>query len=167
MSNLVNSESGAFISPCRNYRYGLWRRWEDNAPYVLFIGLNPSTANEHEDDPTIRRCKRFAADWGYGSIYMANLFAFRATNPKDMLNSEGPVGKNNDDWLRKLSRDAGLIVCAWGSHGKHLGRDEKVNGLLAGYKLKCLGVTKDGQPRHPLYIRADKALEDYGIGEER
>jgi hypothetical protein len=162
MSELLSAESGAHFSPDRNYRYALWRRWEQGAPYALFIGLNPSTANEHEDDPTIRRCKRFAADWGYGAIYMANLFALRATDPRDMLGHQEPVGIDNDVWLQDLARGAGVIVCAWGAHGTHLERDRRCEALLAAHDLKCLGTTKHGQPRHPLYIRADKPLEAYG-----
>lgn len=162
MSDLLSAESGAEFSACRNYRYALWRRWEHGAPYVLFIGLNPSTANEHEDDPTIRRCKRFAADWGYGGLYMANLFALRATDPRAMLAHHEPVGIDNDVWLQDLARSAGVVVCAWGSHGSHLERDRHCRALLAARDLMCLGTTRDGQPRHPLYIRADKPLETFG-----
>jgi len=161
-NDLLSSETGATFSQDRNYRYSLWRRWEHNAPYVLFVGLNPSTANENEDDPTIRRCKRFAADWGFGAIYMANLFALRATDPKDMLAHDKPEGVDNDKTLQKLARGAGVIVCAWGAHGGHKGRDEYVARLLEAYELKCLGVTKAGKPRHPLYIKADKQLEALG-----
>lgn len=162
LNDLLSADSGADFSPCRNYRYALWRRWEHNAPYVMFVGLNPSTANEHEDDPTIRRCKRFAADWGYGAIYMANLFALRATDPKDMLAHNDPIGSDNDSTLIALARGAGAIVCAWGALGNHLERDERIKALLSPYDLKCLGTTKQGQPRHPLYIRADKPLEAFG-----
>ncbi len=158
-SDLLSADVGAIFSPDRCYRYALWRRWDQNAPYALFIGLNPSTADEREDDPTIRRCKRFAADWGYGAVYMANLFALRATDPKNMLVHPEPVGIDNDVTLHDLARGAGVIVCAWGAHGGHMQRDQHVKGLLAAYELKCLGVTKAGKPRHPLYIKADKPLE--------
>ena len=161
-NDLLSADIGASFSPDRNYRYSLWRRWEQNAPYALFIGLNPSTANEREDDPTIRRCKRFAADWGYGAIYMANLFALRATDPKVMLRHNDPVGVDNDVWLQDLARDAGVIVCAWGAHGGHRERDKRVMHLLSAHDLMCLGSTKDGKPRHPLYIKADKQLEALG-----
>jgi len=151
--------AGATFSPDRHYRYSLWRQWEPNKPYALFIGLNPSTANEQDDDPTIRRCKRFAADWGYGALYMANLFALRATHPKEMLAHPLPVGMDNNTGLQQLAHDAGIILCAWGAHGGHLQRDEQVKTLLAAYELKCLGLTQSGKPRHPLYIRADKQPE--------
>jgi len=162
LNDLLATETGATFSPGRNYRYVLWRRWEQNALYVLFIGLNPSTADESEDDPTIRRCKRFAADWGYGSIYMANLFALRATDPKKMLEHDSPIGLENNIWLQDLASGAGVIVCAWGAHGGHKRRDERVKALLFNYELKCLGTTKAGKPRHPLYIKADQQLETLG-----
>ena len=159
LNDLLSVNTGAEFSLCRKYRYALWRRWKHNAPYVLFIGLNPSTANENEDDPTIRRCKRFASDWGYGAIYMANLFALRSTNPKNMLAHDEPIGANNDLVLTTLAHNSALIVCAWGAQGGHMERDEHVKALLSQYELFCLGVTKTGKPRHPLYIRADKQLE--------
>lgn len=162
MNDLLSGDVGAAFSPDRNYRYALWRRWEQNAPYALFIGLNPSTADEREDDHTIRRCKRFAADWGYGAVYMANLFALRATDPKIMLAHDEPIGPDNDVWLQDLARGAGVIVGAWGAHGGHMQRDERVMTLLDAHKLMCLGTTKDGKPRHPLYIKADKPLEALG-----
>lgn len=161
-NDLLSADIGASLSPDRNYRYALWRIWEQNAPYALFIGLNPSTADEREDDPTIRRCKRFAADWGYGAVYMANLFALRATDPKVMLAHDEPVGIDNDVWLQDLARGAGVIVCAWGAHGGYMQRDTKIMELLAAHDLMCLGTTKEGKPRHPLYIKADKPLEALG-----
>lgn len=158
---LLSAKCGADLSPDRVYRYALWRRWEHNAPYALFIGLNPSTADETEDDPTIRRCKRFAADWGYGAIYMANLFAQRATDPKEMVAHSSPVGEENDSYLRRLAHCAGVVVFAWGAHGGHMHRDKRVEEMLASYNPMCLGTTKAGKPRHPLYIKADKQLEAY------
>ena len=159
LNDLLSEGIGAHFSHDRLYRYALWRKWERNPNYVLFIGLNPSTANEREDDPTIRRCKRFAKDWGFGGVYMANLFALRATNPKVMLAHDNPVGIDNDVWLQDLACNAGIIVCSWGAHGGHQDRDKYVINLLAAHDLMCLGVTKSGKPRHPLYIKADMALE--------
>ena len=152
---------GAILSEDRVYRYLLWRQWEATKPYVLFIGLNPSIADEIEDDPTIRRCVGFAKSWGYGAVVMMNLFAVRATKPKDMLNHEQPIGEDNDQRLLKIADNAGLVVCAWGGKGGHLNRGEEVSDLLKGYELKCLGTTQAGDPRHPLYIKADKELEDF------
>lgn len=162
MSRLEIMYTGAEISACSHYRYDLWRRWGDG-PYVLFIGLNPSTADASDDDPTIRRCKRFVSDWGYSAMHMANLFAYRATNPKDMLKASDPIGIDNDTTLASLASRAGVIVCAWGAMGGHMNRDNACVELLSGYNLKCLGVTKAGQPRHPLYIKADRQLEDWLI----
>lgn len=142
----------AKFSPCHRYRYQLWRRWGDG-PYALFVGLNPSTADETTDDPTIRRCVRFARDWGYGALCMANLFAFRATDPKVMMAEPEPVGPANDGNLACAHLGAGITIAAWGAHGGHRGRDKEVLQMLSGFHH--LGLTKGGKPRHPLYLRAD------------
>lgn len=146
---------GADLSLDRTYRYSLWRIWDASKPFVLFIGLNPSTADEREDDPTIRRCINFARSWGYGGLYMANLFALRATDPAEMKSHKLPVGLGNDDVLLELSKQAGLIVCAWGIHGAHLSREHHVYELLKTHSLMCLDITKNGHPKHPLYIKSD------------
>lgn len=159
---LNDSEAGATFSPCRQYRYSLWRRWKPGAPYALFIGLNPSTADETLDDPTIRRCKRFSRDWGYGAYVMANIFAYRATDPKEMKAQREPIGIDNNVVLQDLARGAGIIVCAWGTHGAYRDRGLQVIRLLDAHELYCLGRTKEGHPKHPLYIRADKQPEMFG-----
>jgi hypothetical protein len=110
------------LSPCRTYRYSLWREWIGGDGYVLFIGLNPSTADETNDDQTIRRCIGFAKAWGFAGVCMANLFAFRATDPKVMMQAADPVGRDNDAWLRTLSDAASLVVGAWGVGGSYLVR---------------------------------------------
>ena len=120
----------------------------------MFVGLNPSTADEVENDPTIRRCVNYSKRWGYGSLCMVNLFAFRATKPQVMKKHASPVGKENDRWLAELANGAEVVVAAWGANGTHMKRDQAVMRLLAG-KLLCLGKTKDGHPRHPLYVKAD------------
>ena len=156
MSDILQSDSGAEFSDCRTYRYCLWRRWDKSKPYMMIIGLNPSTADETEDDPTIRRCKRFASDWGYGGIVMTNLFAIRTKDPKIMMAHNSPTGRYNDEYLSKLSVYAGLVLAAWGNHGTHLSRDWEVRKLIEQTtQMYCLGLTKIGQPRHPLYIKAD------------
>lgn len=145
--------TSATFSGCRRYRYVLERRWDEDLPAVLFIGLNPSTADEHSDDPTVRRCVRFARDWGYGSLLLANLFALRSTDPKRLVDAEDPVGRWNDRWLERLANRASLAIAAWGVHGVLRGRDQVI---VARYRsLHCLGTTKEGHPRHPLYLRAD------------
>jgi hypothetical protein len=148
-------ERFAVLSPCQRYRYALGRTWDLDATPVLFVGLNPSTADADNDDPTIRRCIRFARDWGHGGVLMGNLFAFRATNPQDMLRALDPVGERNDYWLRHMASLAGLVVAAWGAHGQHRDRAQAVvgSGVLGSFTV--LGLTKAGHPRHPLYMRAD------------
>ena len=125
----------------------------------MFIGLNPSTADETEDDPTIRRCIRFAKDWGFGGLCMTNLFAFRATDPKVMKVTKLPVGPKNTKFLKDIGKSAGVVVFAWGIHGVYLDCDVVTAAFMK--QGMCLGKTKNGQPRHPLYIKADKKLEKY------
>lgn len=147
------------FSPCRKYRYTLWREWDSliGGKYCMFVGLNPSTADEVTDDPTIRRCIGFAKRWGYGAVCMTNLFAFRSTDPMTMLACADPVGPDNDKWLVEIAKGAGIVVAAWGTHGDHLGRGKivRMGFMQHGINLQCLGHTKDGYPRHPLYLRGD------------
>ena len=145
-------KKSAHISKCQSYRYALWRHWDEAKPYVLFVGLNPSTADAVEDDPTLRRCMGYARDWGYGGVCMANLFAYRATEPKDMMAATDAVGPLNDRWLRKLSADAGIVIAAWGNDGSYLGRSLEVRGIIP--KMNCLKLNKSGEPAHPLYQKA-------------
>lgn len=164
------------FSPCRKYRYTLWRSWGvgtlpliqlgDRQPsdsYVQFIGLNPSTADEVKDDPTIRRCIQFAKDWGYGALCMTNAFAFRDTDPKKMKAEPEPVGEFNDHWLKAIAANAGVVVAAWGKDGKHLGRADRIKEMIP--KLQCLGQNKDGSPKHPLYLRGDMTPIPFTAGE--
>jgi hypothetical protein len=150
-------ESGAKFSACRSYRYALWRTWADSGPRVMFIGLNPSTADEFEDDPTIRRCIRFAKDWGYGGLLMLNAYAFRATNPNDMKKAIDPIGPLNDDELAFRSQQCGLVIAAWGVHCS-LSRSVSVCKVING-PIYCLGKTKDRKPKHPLYLKSDTKPE--------
>jgi len=115
----------------------------------MFIGLNPSTADETEDDPTIKRCINYSKDWGYGGLCMVNLFAFRATSPSDMRASIEPIGSDNDEWIQKLSKEAGVIVAAWGNNGLYMGRSQNVVNMIP--NLMCLKINKTGEPAHPLY----------------
>ena len=143
--------SGAAFSACRRYRYALWRRWA-HGPTVLFVMLNPSTADAHNDDPTIRRCIGFARAWGFGSLAVANLFGLRTPSPRVLARSAAPVGARNDRWLRKLQDEASLVLAAWGNHGRLRDRATAVRCLLS--DLHTLGLTGAGQPRHPLYVAA-------------
>lgn len=142
----------ATFSPCRKYRYTLFRDWGGffSSGYAMFIGLNPSTADETVDDPTIRRCIGYANSWGYRGLYMANLFAFRATLPEDMKCAEDPVGPENDYTLITMAEKADVIVAAWGTQGKYMGRDEEVKAMFT--QLHCLRLTKNCYPEHPLYL---------------
>lgn len=146
-------ERSACLSACRHYRYTLRRRWGPG-PAAVFIGLNPSTADETQDDATIRRCIRFARAWGFDALCMVNLFAYRATDPAEMTKADNPVGERdiNDATLRDVAKEAGVVVAAWGVHGTHRGRDAEVRALLPG--LHYLRLTKDGHPGHPLYLPA-------------
>jgi hypothetical protein len=147
----MNIKSSAQLSPCRTYRYALWRTWDETKPYALFVCLNPSTADETHDDPTLLRCIEFAQSWGYGGLCMGNLFAFRATQPKDLMKSSNPIGDDNDYWLEQLSKDAGVVIAGWGNHGVFLNRSAEVLSKLP--EVCCLKVNKSGQPSHPLYLK--------------
>ena len=145
-----NYTTDAVFSDDRIYRYALWRTWNETLPKVLFIGLNPSTADEIQDDPTIRRCIQYAKDWKFGGCIMGNIFAYRSTDPKKLSLVNEPIGTKNDYWLKKLNKEATLTVAAWGNHGKLLDRGAEVNKLLKSFH--CLKITKKGFPSHPLYL---------------
>lgn len=196
IGNASYISAGAIISPCQKYRYRLWREWrnyplpaqwdmwaeDDGSPCVdgagkqigepmtcLFVMLNPSTADGEQDDPTIRRCVGFAKSWGYDRMEVVNLFAYRATNPSELLalnHDDEPWGPDNQRQIHlAMDRSVNRIVLAWGAHGSHLGQDETVIGWIEDYAEFCehpieivaLGLTKDGQPRHPLYLPKDAA----------
>lgn len=153
-------KSGAVFSDCREYRYVLWRIWDDHAPKVMFIGLNPSTADEKDDDPTIRRCIGFAKSWGFGGIYMLNIFAYKAARPEKLKKAVDPAGSENDLYLARYAEKSSLIIGAWGNHGNYLNRGSEVMKKFPG--MHILKMTKQNQPAHPLYLRADcgyRALE--------
>jgi hypothetical protein len=152
-------EGDAELSPCGNYRYALKRQWNRESPLVLFIGLNPSTADSEFDDPTLRRCIRFAQAWGYGGVIMANLFAYRATDPHVLKVVTDPVGPLNDDWVVQLRGETEVAVAAWGNRGNFRARARMVSAHLG--KLYCLGCTSKGAPRHPLYVRGTTELVDW------
>lgn len=154
-------DTGAQFSECRKYRWTLWRRWNAALAPCVFVGLNPSTADETENDPTIRRCIGFAKLWGLGGLIMLNAFGFRATQPRDMKAQDDPNGHGNDtaiEWTSQMAIDAGgIVIAAWGSH---CGEDrERHVCQLINRKIHCLGRTKAGRPKHPLYLRADTKPE--------
>jgi len=152
------TKRSAEFSPCRSYRYVLKIVWDESLPLAAFIALNPSTADEYQDDPTLRRDRGFAESWGMGGIVKLNAFAYRATNPKDMLVHSDPIGPGNTvDMMRTvLAACPGPKVACWGAHGTHLGRGEVLKTQLPG--LQCFGLNADGTPKHPLYLAASTAL---------
>lgn len=146
----------AYLSEDRVYRYSLTR---DIASLsgdgtVTFIGLNPSTADEMQDDPTIRRCIGFARRWGFARLKMLNLYAYRSTDPKGLRDPDDPVGPENLCTIAKVVGGSDLVICAWGAciAGQTWARDEVLPLIAAPH---CLGLTRQGFPRHPLYVRAD------------
>jgi hypothetical protein len=153
---------GAIFDAKDKYRYSLWRSWSAHHPRILFILLNPSTADEQKNDPTIRRCMGFARAWKFGSIEVVNLFAYRATNYKDLFNVSDPVGAENNRFLMQAVERCSTVVLGWGTRGILLGRDRQVMSLLASRNdLYCLGITRDGQPRHPLYVKGNTYLVSF------
>lgn len=154
------TRSFAAYSSCGRYRYGLMRRWAAG-PALLYVMLNPSTATELANDPTIERCERRARALGYAAFGVVNLFAFRATRPRDLMQAEDPVGPLNEAAILLALRHAGDVLCAWGAHGGHRGQDHRVLALLRGAArpLLHLGLTRSGAPRHPLYVAYARAPE--------
>ena len=149
-----DADSVAVYSDCQKFRYTLTRQWLDAGPKALFIMLNPSTATEMQNDPTVERCERRARALGFGSFAVTNIFAYRATDPMQMRGQPDPVGPQNDQAIADAVAWADQIICAWGSHGAHIGRGTQVAALLRaiGKPLFHLGLTQFGQPKHPLYI---------------
>lgn len=151
--------SSASFDPTRTYRYSLWREWDGDGQRLVFIMLNPSTADADTNDPTIRRCLRFAQAWDYGSMEVVNLFAYRTPSPNDLRAVPDPVGAENDRYLAAAAAQADCIVMAWGNWGSLHQRDRAVYQLLAHYpNVYCLGTNQSGQPRHPLYLKRDSRL---------
>lgn len=144
--------SEAIYSACETYRYALTRHWAEG-PKLNVVMLNPSTADERRNDPTIERCERRARAGGFGAFRITNLFAVRATDPREMKRHPAPIGSDNDAVLREACRWADLTLCGWGVHGVHQGRNAHVAALLrAESDLHVLGLSRDGHPRHPLYV---------------
>ncbi|MEM9342849.1 MAG: DUF1643 domain-containing protein [Pseudomonadota bacterium] len=147
------TRSEAVYSDCERYRYRLSRTWDDG-PSLLFVMLNPSTATELHNDPTIERCERRARHSGYGAFHICNLFAWRETSPAALRKARRPIGPDNTAQLLLAAAKADTILCAWGVHGAHLDQGAKITRALrdAGHSLCHLGLTKDGHPKHPLYL---------------
>lgn len=153
---------GAVFSDCGTYRYLLWRVWDHDVEPVNFVMLNPSTADDVQDDPTIRRCEGFARAWGHGGIHVTNLYALRSTDPKALRSHEEPTGgTRNDSEILEAAATCSRVICAWGNHGGE--RAAGVTKLLTdrGHQLWCLGTNKNGSPVHPLYQPRDAALRPF------
>ena len=150
--------SEAVYSDCGNYRYRLSRRWSDAGSLINFIMLNPSKADEFRNDPTVERCERRARHLGFAAFCVTNIFAWRATDPKDMRRASHPDGPLNSKIVLEAAKDADMVIAAWGAHGEHLGRGVEVAQMLqsAHVPLHHLGLSKHGHPRHPLYIAYSK-----------
>lgn len=159
----TKDHSDAYFSPCRTWRYSLVRSWSaPGAKILVVVGLNPSTADETENDPTVRRCLGYAKAWGYSTLRMLNLFAFRSTDPKGLRATADPVGPDTDRVLVDLCAGQDVLA-AWGGHGRLLDRDVAVLRLLekAGARVSCLAENQDGTPVHPLYQKKDAVRAPY------
>lgn len=157
MSPVTQGAAQATFSPCRRYRYTLDRTWDPARPRLVFCMLNPSTADETVNDPTVERCQRRAVAGGFGAVAVVNLFALRSTDPQMLYQVEDPVGPDNDAAIVAACTAAPMVICAWGNHGQHRERAEHVIGMLRGLHvpLYALRVNQDGSPRHPLYVSND------------
>jgi hypothetical protein len=146
--------SGATISNCKKYRYQLWHIWDESKPKVLFIMLNPSLAESEKNNPTVKRCINFAKSWGYGGLYVGNLYAYRTAYPKELKKAGYLKGEENIRHLREMGKESELIICAWGVFGVTKSNNtEWVFSLFE--KLHYLALSKDEIPRHPLYLKKD------------
>lgn len=156
-------ESRARFSDCGLYRYELLRVWEPEGERILWVMLNPSTADGRRNDPTITRCETFSRDWGYGSLEVCNLFAWRSTDPKGLKGIADPIGPLNDAALLYAVDRAARVMVAWGNDGKLLARNLIVSDFLKPHRDKvfCLGRNKDGNPKHPLYLAGSVEPEPY------
>ena len=152
----------ALLSECGQYRYWLSRKAQSvkpERPTAMFVMLNPSTADAETNDPTIRRCQGFANSWRCNGLIVANLYALRSTDPKNLWSATDPIGPENDYWLKNLATEHFDVVCAWCAKAR-TDRVDRFLELMEGVvvRLWCLGTTKAGAPRHPLYIKADQKL---------
>jgi len=163
MDDLFGSLKHAVLSPCGRYRYCLSRTWEPRKLPLVWIMLNPSTADAEIDDPTIRRCTGFSKREEAGGIEVLNLFALRATDPAALRCADDPVGPDNDQWIREVLTPHSRVICAWGAHGTLFDRAAIVLQWLrnSGLKTQALGLTKEHHPRHPLYVAGNQPFVDF------
>lgn len=151
--------SGAIFDRSGKFRYALWRVWEKTQPHICFVLLNPSTADHRRNDPTITRCLKFARRFQFGAVNIVNLFALRSTDSSRLYKVRDPIGSHNDRFIELALNASDVIVFAWGNHGLLADRHSSVRASLGEKRTSyCFGLTKQGQPRHPLYLRADADL---------
>ena len=158
--------AGAVFSACRRWRYLLWRCWDESRPVANFLMLNPSTADELRLDPSCTRARNYAERWGFGAVLVTNIFGWRATDPEEMKSVKDPVGRGNDRAILKAAKEAKLVVCAWGNHGMHRSRSQRVVALLRSQMvpLNFLHMNACGEPAHPLYLPATLRPTRWKIG---
>lgn len=156
-----NLISGAEFSECRKYRYALWRKWDNNKPMVMFIGLNPSIASESQNDPTVKKVAMISKNNGFGGFYMMNCFPYISTNPND-LKVYGNIAYN-DHWLYQAERECKEVVFAWGNFKivKDIGRDIELTAMFP--NAKALHINKNGSPKHPLYCKSNTLFIPFSI----
>jgi hypothetical protein len=145
----------AVISSCGRYRYALMRAWGDGARYVMFVGLNPSTADGSVEDPTLRRCIGFARAWGYDGLWMANLYGLRSPKPRALRLADDPVGPETDRWLRHMRDRSELVVACWGADPMATPERTAAVHAIVGDELQAIRITKSRRPEHPLYLPGD------------
>lgn len=155
---LIQTLAGAEFSDCRTYRYALWRIWDESKPLVMFVGLNPSTANETSDDPTIRKVMKIAAFNGFGGVYMMNLFAWVTPYPEELIKCADPISEN-DKWLENTLIKCKEIIFAWGNFEE--ARYRVFPTCLMNIQAKCLHINKSGTPKHPLYCKDQSPFISY------
>lgn len=164
-----NSNSGAVFDRTGRYRYSLWRSWDALLPRVAFIMLNPSRADAKINDQTISACIGLAKQQGFGSVEVVNLFAYRTAHPSLLKAARNPIGRNNDHYVIEACGRAKTVITAWGNHGAFRQRHATIWKLLRNHDIEnicCLGITKQGHPRHPLYVRRDTTLQPFVMSSE-
>lgn len=148
------------LSPCGLYRYTLWRKWSDGPRYAQVVGLNPSKADGQRNDQTMHKVIAIFKNLGFDALCMMNAYAYRATDPKEMRKAEDPIGPDNDEWLKKIAADAAIHVVCWGGEMTGYDRGREVVHFLR-KEFWCFGLTKHGEPLHPLFLKATTPLQRY------
>lgn len=169
---LFGSNKSAIVSPCGRYRYRLDRTWDPGSGRIAWVMLNPSTADATDDDPTLRRVIASSQRWGFGALSVVNLFAWRSTNPHSIPLDSTAIGPDANAHIREVLAASDRVICGWGNSVPTVRRHARESDVLdlirdAGGSPECLGITKDGAPRHPLYLRGDTLPIAYDRKPER